>query len=128
MKYYLEAQRETQTGTIVIGARVGYKGPNTFTLEDVATNLNAINKQIGYPLNALINPRELVGRSGDSSYRETVFEIDLSTSPRGRALPREKFLKALEFYVTELGSKMQQERVYLEYDGITRVYRVGEKK
>ena len=110
MGYFLEAKRKTQTGIL--------------TLEDVVQKVDAVHKKSSQPLNGIISQGELVGRSGDSSYRETVFRIALSTSPRSKALSQKDFLNALEVYATELGSDMKQERVYLECNGVTYVYKI----
>ena len=123
--YELEAKRETQKGTVLCGARIGYEGAASFTLTDVCSAIDAINRRLGergiFTIGCIVSEGMLVGRTGEAGYREPVYRCEFSTSPRAAAQPRDSFNDTILTYASELGTLLKQERMYVELDGITHV-------
>jgi len=125
--YELEAKRENQKGTVLCGARIGYEGAASFTLADVCSAIDAINKRLGErgmpSVGCIVSEGMLVGRTGEAGYREPVYRCEFSTSPRAAAQSRDSFNDMILTYASELGTHFKQERMYVELDGVTHVLR-----
>src|SRR3989344_2188120 len=130
--YKLEASRETQRATILCGARRGYTGDNSVTLDDVCNALDSINQRLQQEkkqtLGCIVTESILVGRTEDAGYRERVYRCEFSVSPRAEPIERHLFFGALMTYLNELGKTFEQERMYAESDGVTYVYRKSSEK
>lgn len=117
--YELEASRSVIKGTVILGSKVGYIGKGVFVLTDIAKVLDEVNiyraatGKTAIP--CLISEAELVGRTGDAKYQETVFRLEFSISPRWPAMGQAKFYSALSEYANALGVKLKQTRVYIEF-------------
>ncbi len=125
--YRLEAEINTLKGTIICGSREGYSGNIEHSLEEVLSIIDEINVgrvQRRLPIsNIMINEVMLIGRSGDAKYHEKVYKIELSWSPRAEPIKVDTFREVLHQYADELGVRLKQERVYLDFDGMTYAYK-----
>lgn len=124
--YSLEAKLLTVRGSILCGARKGYTGADSITLAEVSDTVERIGGKLqneGRRPIACIVRGLLVGRTGDGGYRERVYRCEFSTSPRALPMPEEDFKTTLFAYACELGTTLQQERMYVEHEGMTYVLR-----
>lgn len=126
MRFYKqEARGATLKGIITCGAQAGYESGKEFSLEQTIGFINDINedrngrKEITLP--CIVKEGTLIGRSGDSDYRERVYQLEFSWSPRYSAIPSETFRDALLSYADELGQRMEQQRMYVEFENETYV-------
>ncbi|MBI2102239.1 hypothetical protein HYT55_00225 [Candidatus Woesearchaeota archaeon] len=123
--YQREARGATLKGIITCGARVGYEDGREFDLEETISVLNEINRERSesgaMTLPCIIKEGTLIGRSADSDYREQIYQLEFSWSPRYKEIPRDTFREALLAYADELGQRMEQQRMYVEFDGETTV-------
>ncbi len=121
--YHQEARGPTLKGIITCGARAGYDGGQEFNLEQTIGFLNDINgersgrREITIP--CIVKEGTLIGRWSDSDYRERVYQLEFSWSPRYTAIPKETFRDALLSYADELGQRMEQQRMYVEFEDET---------
>jgi len=124
-QYNREAIASSLTGSITCGSRCGYEGTKRFSLEETLDFLDGINKTISdgglQPIPCIVHEGVLVGRASTASYRETVFTMDFSWSPRAPEMEKNTFYKTLITYANRLGIEMKQERVYVKFDGKTEV-------
>src|SRR3989344_3329689 len=124
-QYNREAIASSLTGSITCGSRCGYEGSKEFTLEETLDILDGINRNIGdtglQPIPYIVREGVLVGRASTDIYREKVFTMDFSWSPRAPEMERNTFYETLIEYANILGTRMEQERVYVEFDGKTEV-------
>lgn len=127
MIYKQEAIGKTLKATLTLGAREGYDGQKEYTLQEVIEKVNDAHTEIQRggisPLNCMISESHLVGRSGDSSYQEKLFLLNFAWSPRAGEPNKNKFFETIKSYAFRLGDKMKQQRVYLEFDGSTLVFK-----
>jgi len=126
MRFYnQEARSLSLKGVITCGSKAGYDNGQEFSLEQTIGFLNGINeerserKEITIP--CIVREGTLVGRSTDSDYRERVYQLEFSWSPRSKAIPPETFRDALLSYADELGQRMGQQRMYVEFENETYV-------
>ncbi|MDP3882218.1 MAG: hypothetical protein Q8Q31_05065 [Nanoarchaeota archaeon] len=124
--YNIEASGVALKGIITCGSLEGYESTGaSFTLENLLGFLDETNKEIleeGLkPIPCIIYQGTLVGRSNSGQYREEVYTLDFSWSPRVGAPLKEVFLKTLMEYADRLGKKMKQTRIYVEFEGKTTV-------
>ena len=125
--YSLETKGKTLKGIIICGAREGYTGTKENSLDEVLDALDDINqarKKNELPIpSCMVSEAILIGRSQEEKYREKVYKFEFSWSPRAKPTTETIFHEALVQYVNALGSKLKQERVYLEFDGKTWAYK-----
>ncbi|MEI6731655.1 MAG: hypothetical protein WCK90_03155 [archaeon] len=124
MTYEQEAVAETLNSRVTIGAREGYDGQKEYSLEEVLEKVESINGELTgdlKPLNCIVSEGHLVGRSGDSTYREKVYCLDFKWSPRSETMGEANFLRMTKEYAFRMGKKMNQERVYIDFKGRTYV-------
>ncbi len=120
-----EAAGPSLKGRVICGSEVGYAGGRRFSLEEVITHLSEISGELalaGYPaIPFIITEGALFGRSESGSYQESVYTLNFSWSPRIPSPTPEEFSTALQAYAANLGSRLSQERVYVEFDGTTTI-------
>ena len=125
IKYKSEAMKPSLKGLITCGSRCGYEGKKEFTLEETLSILEEANETIidsGYqPIPCIVREGMLVGRTTDNCYREGVFMMEFSWSPRASEIASDRFYETLLTYANILGCEMQQERVYIEFNNMTEV-------
>ena len=123
--YDVEACATTLKGTVTCGSSCGYGGGKEFTLEETLDILDGVNKEIvddGFsPIPCILREGVLAGRASSESYREKVFSMNFSWSPRVAPMDKTIFYETLLKYANVLGQKMGQERMYLEFDNQTEV-------
>ncbi|MBT5021412.1 hypothetical protein HOK51_09675 [Candidatus Woesearchaeota archaeon] len=128
MKHYkFEATEKNLKGTITCGSKVGYEGDSKFDLTQVLDILDQINKELNLEgiasIPCIVVEGELVGRSDLEKYREKIYNLNFAWCPRVPAPSTDDFYETLKQYVNRLGNKMQQERIYVEFEGDTVVYK-----
>ncbi len=123
--YNQEARGASLKGIITCGAQAGYDSEKEFSLEKTIKFLTEINQKRGerkdITIPCIVKEGTLIGRSGGSVYRERVYQLEFSWSPRNSTIPPETFRDALFSYADELGQRMEQQRMYVEFDGGTYV-------
>ncbi len=131
MIYETEAKGKTLSGIVTLGSKPGYNSDFTYHLNDIVYQLSTINKvrstaqELVIP--CIVQEGTLVGRAGDDEYVEDVYRCNFSWSPRSiLQIPKDDFHRALRSYASSLGNALQQERVYIEYDGTTEVLKKKE--
>ncbi len=128
--YVRETSGPILTAIITCGSKVGYGGDTVFSLDDIAAAVDEINKERNQrqerTFGCIIEQGILVGRTGETDYRETVYKLAFSWSPRSKQIHSAEFLKAIEEYTDALGLQLQQERMYIEFQGERRVYKKKE--
>lgn len=101
-------------------------------MESVCKALDAINAEFieekKRTLGCIVSEGVLVGRTGDAGYRERVYRCEFATSPRAEPVNEPAFHGLLVQYAHRLGTRLEQERVYLEYKGMTYVYHAGKRQ
>ncbi len=121
--YHQEARGPTLNGIITCGSQAGYESGQEFSLEQTIGFLNEINgkrsERRETTIPCIVKEGTLIGRSGDSDYRERVYQLEFSWSPRYTAIPKETFRDALLSYADELGQRMKQQRMYVEFEDET---------
>jgi hypothetical protein len=128
MIYRLEAMAETLKGIVTCGSREGYTG-RSFGLPRVEKSLDETNVEVARrgltPLPCIITSGKLVGRSedGGARYTEGVYRLEFALSPRSKKMSKREFQSVLIAYAEGIGSKLKQERVYVEFGGKTSVIR-----
>ena len=120
-QYLEEAARNTLKGVVTCGARAGYEGSKLFSLEDVIDFVASAHEQIPTSIPCIIREGTLVGRTDTTQYREKTYTFEFSWSPRRVPPENEVFYAVLLKYAHLLGISMQQERVYVEFEGKTRI-------
>lgn len=129
--YRLETKGISLKGIITCGARAGYSGEKEFSLEEALVFLEDINKARdahGQVIpSCMIIESTLLGRAGNHEYREQVYKVELSWSPRSGQLGSDEFCEILFQYADQLGLKAQQERMYIEFEETTYVFKRSKK-
>lgn len=136
MNYEQEAKGDTLKGTINLGARSGYDSQEPkakeFSLEDVVEILNKINSEFASQelqrIPCIVREGLLVGRTETENYRERIYSFEFLWSPRAEPMQSDVFYNALLEYGKALGEKMQQQRLYLEFNGSTEVWKLKESE
>jgi hypothetical protein len=123
--YDLEASGSSIKGAITCGSEEGYDGGRKFGLAQALGFLDEVNEELsteGFsPIPCILTEGTLVGRSDSGLYRETVYTLSFSWSPRVPAPDRETFRNTLMEYADRIGSRMGQVRMYVEFEGETSV-------
>ena len=126
--YQLEAQNLLIRGRVMCGSRRGYEGKEEITLEnflDVLGEIHLAFAKEGRPtLPCSVGEAHLIGRTGDSAYRERLYSCDFLQSPRGEQLPLEKFEECVRAYAHKMGEALEQTRMYVEIHGQMEVWKV----
>jgi hypothetical protein len=126
MSYEVEAQSRTLRAIVTIGSKPGYEPGRTFTRERVAEVISDISRKIEArgerAVPAIITKGLLVGRASLSDYREKIYQIDFSWSPRRGEMLEGDFLHTASEYAQEIGDALKQTRVYLEVSEETIVF------
>jgi hypothetical protein len=127
--YTLEAYGKTSSAVVTLGAREGYEGSKEYSLEELMRMIDELNMQRNSQnlknLNCIVSEAHLIGRAGDSSYKERLYELKFSQSPRVKAIDNGEFFDIVKEYASALGSSMKQQRVYIEFNGDTYVFKAG---
>ena len=121
----LEIKGKFIRGNIALGSKIGYTGKDFFKLQDVIDVLHKVNLERNN-ISKLIIPitiREsvLIGRSKISKYQEKIYILEFYSGPRGPKISKSNFLKILKEYAISLGMHLKQERLYIDFNGISHV-------
>ena len=126
--YRQEAYGKASFAVATLGAREGYDGKKEYSLDEILSMLDEINKDRSlkqFPtLNCMVSEAHLVGRSGDSSYREKLYKLNFAQSPRFKNLSSGDFFVIVKEYAFTLGSSMKQQRVYIDFENYTHVFKI----
>lgn len=129
MDYYsIEKTAESLTGKITCGSKIGYcLDSREFNLGWLIQFINETNKEIidegSITLPCIIQEGTLIGRANTKDYCEKVYNLNFLHSPRSNPIDSETFYNTLLMYADKIGNKMQQERMYVEFDGNTTIIR-----
>ena len=74
-------------------------------------------------MGCIITEGTLIGRTTKSEYREGVYYLDFTWSPRVEPIGDVEFFELVAAYTFELGASLGQERMYVQYQGNTTVYK-----
>jgi len=131
MDYFIEAERETLKGVVICGSNAGYEEIKQFSLEKLLSSLQEANHAISAlglnTIPCIVQEAALIGRSTNTPYRESVYLLNFSWSPRMPELDKAEFYKSLLQYASLIGRKLEQERVYIEFDGKTIILRTEDE-
>lgn len=126
--YIQEAIGKTSFAVVTLGAREGYEGSKEYSLDDLLNQIDNLNRLRGTSnlktLNCIVSESNLIGRAGDSSYREKLYELKFSQSPRTEIIPDGSFFEIVKEYAFALGSSMKQQRVYVDFKDNTYVFKL----
>lgn len=125
-EYEIEASEVALSGRIVCGSTEGYDSTGgKDSLEQTLGFLDEINRDMCdrslSPIPCIVSQGVLIGRATSGQYREDVYTLDFSWSPRSKPMDKNVFLDTLVQYAVGLGQKMKQTRMYLEFEGKTTV-------
>lgn len=128
MEFYLEAHAPALKAIVTVGARPGYdESAVPFSLEHVANIVSASHHEIESAgkrsIPAIISQGTLVGRSTNSDYREGIYSIDFTLSPRVEPMSNDDFWEVVSTYAQIIGRELKQERVYIDYRNKTLILR-----
>lgn len=130
-QYVKEAVAISLKGSITCGSRCGYEGNKGLTLEETINILERVNREIAdagsQSIPCIVREGVLVGRTDTQNYREIVYTMEFSWSPRAKPMKRDTFYEKLLEYADKLGQAMEQERIYVEFDGKTEVLKKRNK-
>ena len=118
-KYIEEAAENTLKGIVTCGARAGYEGNKQFSLDDVIDFVARAHEQVPTPIPCIIREGTLMRRTDTTEYKEKIYTLEFLWSPRKAPLENDVFYARLLHYAQMLGTQMQQERVYVEFEGKT---------
>ena len=125
MSYEREAIAPSLKGIITCGSASGYENSENVSLEKLLFHIKEINEEFVAErkniIPCIVRKGNLIGRASDSSYKETIYTIEFSYSPRLMQIQRDTFYETLIEYANRIGNRMQQERIYLEFDCKTEV-------
>ena len=123
--YDLEHSGPSLKGTIICGSTPGYEGGQSINLEETLALFDGVNQEIVEeglaPIPCIVTEGTLIGRSDSGLYREGVYTFNFSWSPRVPAPSGDVFQQTLMEYADRLGNKMNQTRMYVEFEGETLV-------
>ena len=130
--YILEASAPTLVGRLTLGSRAGYEDGKEFSLTDLEDFLHNVNDVFGksnlwIPIPSIINEGKLVVKTGDSRYGEKVYRLDFALSPRAEPISRNSFYETLCEYGFVLGRILKQQRVYVDFEGTTYVFKITDE-
>jgi hypothetical protein len=131
--YFHEAEASMLSGVITVGATAGYAAEGTtFSLDDTLDIIHDVNKRFDnsiWPLvPSMVREEHLVGRASESKYQEKLYKLTFAWSPRQAALSNNTFFEGLCEYGFKIGREMQQQRVYVDFQGQTHVFKLLEEK
>ena len=131
-QYQLEAEQPTLTAKVLCGAKKGYEGDVTFSKDEILSTLDGINQQRvrsgQRTIACIVTEGTLLGRATQSAYREEVYNLDFTWSARVEQIPPKEFYADVCEYVEAIGIKLGQERMYVQFQGRTSVYKRNEKE
>lgn len=123
--YNLEKSSRSLTGKIICGSRCGYDSDKEFGLEETLALIEETNKEISdeglTTIPCIVQEGTLIGRASTENYREQVYTLNFSHSPRLNPIKSDTFYNTLLLYADKLGNKMQQTRMYIEFNGNTTI-------
>ena len=126
-KYRLEASSKSLKGRVICGAGSGYTASNVFSLEQVLDFLDEINLDFEErkikTIPCFVKEGVIVGRASTSKYRAKTYDFEFSWSPRIGPIKSIDFYKSLVEYAKQLGDKLGQVRVYVEFGGKTTIFK-----
>jgi hypothetical protein len=127
MTYDREALSDSLKGRITCGSTKGYRFFQDISIEETVRIIGKIHDEITKKgleaIPCIISEGRLVGRAETSKYFETVYHIEFSWSPRLIPIERDHFYQILVEYAQRIGDAMSQERIYLEFEGKTEVFK-----
>ncbi len=123
--YTIESSGKSLKGTVICGSTPGYEGGKSLSLEETLALFDDVNEEIVNgglaPIPCIVTEGTLIGRSDSGLYHEAVYSFNFSWSPRVPSPGEDVFHQTLMQYADRLGNKMEQTRVYVEFEGNTDV-------
>lgn len=129
-RYHIESEGRVLSGKIICGSLVGYTGDKCYSLDDLVNfvDISNVTKPENLPvIPCILYEGKLVSRSGNQTYVEKVYELNFACSPRIEQPSKESFYRSLIDYAEQIGLNMEQERIYVEFEGKTVVLKNGNK-
>jgi hypothetical protein len=127
MNYSSEIKSETLKGIVTLGSREGYDCKCEISLEQMLRFIHEANVEVQTAdlpsIPCIVREGILIGRASETNYQEKVYSLEYLWSPRSKTLPKEQFYNTLIAYADCLGKKTKQNRVYVEFEGMTEILR-----
>ncbi|MBI5002332.1 hypothetical protein HZC31_03035 [Candidatus Woesearchaeota archaeon] len=127
--YIPEAIGRTIHGIITVGSVAGYEKGRVFSFaetQDIVDKINnGFDNSVWVQIPCMIREEHLVGRTGGSGYREKLYRMTFAWSPRANPISSNSFFESLCEYAFRLGTELSQQRVYLDFDGKTSVFKTS---
>jgi hypothetical protein len=125
--YSQEAMGPTLSGIITVGSVAGYDNGKNFSLSQAQEAIDKINKKLDSSIftsiPCMIHEAHLVGRAGGSDYSEKLYKMTFAHSPRLNPISQNTFFETLCEYGFRLGRELEQQRVYVDFNDQTLVFR-----
>lgn len=128
--YLQEAVGPTLTGVVTVGSRVGYEDDRGDSLLEPRIVLGKINEKfdgsIWPTIPCAVREEGLVGRATGLMHQKKQkkqYRLTFSWSPRLASISANKFYDGLCEYGFRLGRELEQEKVYIDFDGNTLVFK-----
>ena len=126
--YYIkEKEGIILKGVITCGSKVGYNGKEEIDYEKIVGILEKSHKSIEdigmKPIPCVISRGELIMKTNKGNYKEKVYFLNFSSSPRF-PMDKKTFYNTLIEYINIIGYVSKQERIYLEFNNKTIVFKI----
>ena len=103
-----------------------------FSKDDLLITLEGINEErvrVGQrTIACIVTEGTLLGRATESAYREEVYNLDFTWSARLEQISPDTFYNDVCEYAEAVGVQLEQERMYVQFQGRTSVYKRNEKE
>ncbi|MBS3083714.1 hypothetical protein J4423_02835 [Candidatus Pacearchaeota archaeon] len=125
--YQKETEAETLKGTITCGSKVGYSGKEKFSLGQITNIVEKTHNEIASKdmksISCIISNGKLVMNTSKGIYKEEVYLLDFLWSPLSIPIDKKTFYQTLVEYLDLIGTAMRQERMYLDFENKTYVFK-----